>query len=186
MPRVPLPFGHRHPLLGHPVPPVGFRPSCDRPTRPLGLRAWTPTGFPRSAHARHDRGGCPLYPEASGVHATGVGSPVAACRLCQRPGPTTRIFVPPLRAHHHEASTGVHSRSPVRSSPCPVVPPDGAGALGLVPRASHPQQAGPTGRTSRRGPISNTDQGLRARHDRPPIRASTPHARPRVAPHRSW
>ena len=111
--------------------------------------ARTPTGFPRSAHARHGRGGRPLHPEASGVHTTDVGSPVAACRLSQRPGPTTRIFVPSFRAHHHEASSGVHSRSPVRPSPRPVVPPDGTGALGLLPRASHPRQAGPAG--ARRG-----------------------------------
>jgi hypothetical protein len=151
-----------------------------------GPRAWTPTGFPRSAHARCDRGGRPLYPEARGVHATDDGSPVAACRLCQRPGPTTRALIPSSRAHDHEASTGVHLRSPVRSSPRPVAPPDGTGSLGLVPRASHPQQAGPVGRTSRRGPISNTDQELRTRHNRPPICAFTPHARLRVAPHRSW
>ena len=180
-----MPFGRRHPLVGHPVPPVGFRPSHDRPTEPRS-RVRTPTGFPRSAHARCNRGGRPLYPEASGVHATDVGSPVAACRLCQRPGPTTRIFLPSFRAHDHEASTGVHLRSPVRSSPRPVAPPDGTGALGLVPRASHPQQAGPAGRTSRRGPISNTDQELRTRHNRPPICAFTQHARLRVAPHRWW
>ena len=94
---------------------------------------------------KHDRGGCPLYPEARGVPTIGSGSPIAACRLHQRPGPTTRIFVPSLRAFCDEASAGVHWRSPVRSSPRPVAPPDGTGALGLVPRASYPQQAGPTG-----------------------------------------
>jgi hypothetical protein len=36
-------------------------------------------------------------------------------------------------------------------------------------------------RTSRRGPISNTDRELRTRHDRPPNCAFTQHARPRVA-----
>jgi hypothetical protein len=35
-----LPFGHRHSLPGHPVPPAGFRPSYDRPTgRPAHTRA---------------------------------------------------------------------------------------------------------------------------------------------------
>lgn len=34
---------------------------------------------------------------------------------------------------------------------------------------------------SRRGPISNTDRKLYARHNRPPIRKLTHHARPRVA-----
>ena len=56
-----MPFGHRHPLVGHPVPPVGFRPSHDRPTEPRS-RVRTPTGFPRSAHARCDRGWAPPIP----------------------------------------------------------------------------------------------------------------------------
>ena len=33
-----------------------------------------PTGFPCSAHTRYDRGGRPLYPEASGVHTTSCSS----------------------------------------------------------------------------------------------------------------
>ena len=175
-----MPFGHRHPLVGHPVPPVGFRPSHDRPTEPRS-RVRTPTGFPRSAHARCDRGGRPLYPEASGVHATDVGSPVAACRLCQRPGPTTRIFP--------SVVPGSRSRGIIRGSlafarpvfPSPGCSPDGTGALGLLPRASHPQQAGPVGRTSRWGLISNTDQELRLRHRRPPLHEFTRNTRLRVA-----
>ena len=57
--------------------------------------------------------------------------------------------------------------------PSPGCSPDGTGALGLLPRASHPQQAGPVGRTSRWGLISNTDQELRLRHRRPPLREFT-------------
>src|ERR1700730_2417809 len=93
----------------------------------------TPTGFPRSTHTRYDRGGRPLYPETSGVRATGLWPPVAACRHCQRPGPITRVLHPSSRASNNEASSRVHSHSPVRSSPRPVAPPDGTGVLGLLP-----------------------------------------------------
>jgi hypothetical protein len=52
------PFGHRHLLLGHPVP------AGDSAFLTVGLPGgtWTLTGFPRSARARFGRGGCPLYP----------------------------------------------------------------------------------------------------------------------------
>ena len=106
--------------------------------------ARTPTGFPRSTHTRHGRGGCPLYPEASGVPATGPHCPVAACRPFQRPGPITQVFVPSSRVRNNEASSGVHSRSPVRPSPRPVAPPDGTGALRLLPWASHPNGQDPS------------------------------------------
>ncbi len=57
MSRVPLPFGSQHPLLGLPVPPRAYAPlTIGLP----GLKAGTPTGFPRSAHTRRDRGGRPL------------------------------------------------------------------------------------------------------------------------------
>jgi hypothetical protein len=160
------------------------RPNGEVLSPPHGCMMLRGARFPRSTHTRHDRGGRLLYPEARGVHTTGDGSPAAACRLHQRPGPTTRVPIPSSQAHDHEASSEVHSRSPVRSSPRPVAPPDGTGALRLLPRAPHPQQTGPTRRTSKRGPISNTDQELRTRHTRSPICAFTRHARPRVAPHR--
>jgi hypothetical protein len=63
-------------------------------------RARTPTGFPRSTHARHDRGGRSLNPEASGVHATGSGrlrSPLAATTSGSALSPGTRSVVPGLR-----------------------------------------------------------------------------------------
>lgn len=41
-------------------PAEGFRPSCDRPTRPW--RAWTPTGFPRSARSETRPGWAPPTP----------------------------------------------------------------------------------------------------------------------------
>jgi hypothetical protein len=68
--------------------------------------------------------------------ATIVESPLAASTSGQAlsPGCSSRRF----RARSHEASSEVHLRSPVRSFPRPVAPPDGTGALGLLPRASHP------------------------------------------------
>jgi len=74
------------------------------------------TGFPRSACASSDRGGRPLDPEASGVHTTGENSPAAACRSSTA-RPCTPVFIPSAGALGNEASAGVHSRSPVRSSP---------------------------------------------------------------------
>src|SRR4249919_3337588 len=52
------PFGHRHLLLGHPVP------AGNSALLTVGLpgNTRTLTGFPRSARTRFDRGGCPLYP----------------------------------------------------------------------------------------------------------------------------
>ena len=52
------PFGHRHSLLGHPVP------AGNSALLTVGLpgNTWTLTGFPRSARTRFGRGGCPLYP----------------------------------------------------------------------------------------------------------------------------
>ena len=67
----------------------------------------------------------------------------------------------------------IHWRSPVRSSPCPVAPADGTKALGLLPQASHPGQAGPAQRTSRRGSTLNTGRGLPVWHSQPPIERLT-------------
>ena len=125
----------------------GFRPSRDRPTRLS--RAWTPTGFPRSAHARHGRGGRPLYPEASGVHATGDGSPIAACRLFQRPGPTTRVFVPPVPG---SALRGINRGSLAFARPAfpsPGRSPGRNGGPWASSSSSAPPQAGPV--NARRG-----------------------------------
>jgi hypothetical protein len=73
-------------------------------------------GFPRSACASSDRGGRPLDPEASGVHTTGENCPAAACRSSTA-RPCTPVLIPSAGALGNEASAGVHSRSPVRSSP---------------------------------------------------------------------
>ena len=74
-----LPFGHRHSLLGPSCSRRGVRPSSRSAYRPSDAR--TRTGFPRSTRARHDRGGCRLYPGSGGVPATDQVPPVAACRF---------------------------------------------------------------------------------------------------------
>ena len=63
------------------------------------------------------------------------------------------------------ASAGVRVRSPVRPSPC-LWPPDGAGALGLLPDAPHPAVTG-SARQGRDG-SANTNPELRCcHHDHP-------------------
>lgn len=172
---------HRHPLLGHPVPPRSSAPLA------IGLPdhdSPDPTGFPRSAHTRHDRGGRPLYPEASGVPTAGGSSPAAACRLSQRPGPIARVFLPSSRAVDDGASSGVHCRSPSGLPLARSLPWTERGPLGFFPELRTPTTRS-CRRTSGRGLISNTDQELRIRHRRPPICEFTRCARPRVAPTRS-
>jgi hypothetical protein len=177
--QVPSPFG---------APASASWASCSRRGLPPLLRSayqarrhWTPTGFPRSTHPRHDREGRPFYPEASGAHTTDSSSPVAACRLFQRRGSITRVFFPSTQAANDEASAGVHSRSPVRSSPCLSLPRTEREPLGFFSELR--TSAGRTyQRTSERGRILSTDPELRIRHRRPPIRELTRHARPRVAP----
>ena len=107
---------HRHSLLGHPVPARELGHRYLRLTGDARRRRRTLTGFPRSACASCDRGGRPLDPEASGVHTADENSPAAACRSSTA-RPCTPIFIPSPGALGNEASAGVHSRSPVRSSP---------------------------------------------------------------------
>ena len=107
--------------------------------RPLGLCAFltvglpsqarTPSGLPRCPRARSDRDGCPLY--SGGAVPTrpaqALRPPLAAS---QRPTPVPRCCLHPPRAWDNGASSRVHSRSPVRSSPLPVTP-GGSGSLGV-------------------------------------------------------
>jgi hypothetical protein len=59
------------------------------PDRLNGFR--TLTGFPRFPYSRHGRGGRPLYPEASGVHATDKKNPRSPLAVLPRPGPIPRF-----------------------------------------------------------------------------------------------
>ena len=144
--RVPLPFGHRHLLLGHPVPP---RDSAPLTIGLPGLLGPDPDGVSTFRACETRPGWAPPTPR--GQRCSRDRRWVSGRRLPPLPAarPYHPVFVPSLRAHDYEASLGVYLRSPVRPSPRPVVPPDGTGALGLLPRASHPRQAGPAG--ARRG-----------------------------------
>ena len=133
--------------------PVAFRPpafaswaSCSRQGLPLSSRsayqadAWTPAGFPRSAHPSHDRIGCPLYPEAQRCShgrsdPSGRRSP---------PLPGARPYHPGL----HPISRSCLLRGVIKGSlaftrpafPLACNPRMERGPLGLAPRASHPSR----------------------------------------------
>ena len=106
-----------------PLPAFASWSSCARRGVPPSSRlayqpkGWTPTGFPRSARSRCDRGGCPLYPGDGGAHPGWPRSPVRACRIA-----ATRPYTPPQRPidarlcfTRHQPR--VQAISPVRSSP---------------------------------------------------------------------
>jgi hypothetical protein len=175
--------------------PVAFRPPGIRFLGILSRRGLVP--LLRSA-----------YPSLMGSDPDGV-STFRACKMrpgwapplprgqrCshdQRVNSGRRLPPPPAARPYHPGVRPVVPGSALRGVtggllafarpvfPSPGCSPDGTGALGLLPRASHPQQAGPVGRTSRWGLISNTDQELRLRHRRPPLHEFTRTTRLRVA-----
>jgi hypothetical protein len=105
--------------------------------------AWTPTGFPRSAHPSRDRIGCPLYPEAQRCShdrsdPSGRRSPPLPGARPYRPGPH-----PISGAVNYEASSRVHSRSPARPSPSPGCSPGWNRGPWAHSPGFAPQQAGP-------------------------------------------
>jgi len=142
-----------------------------------------PVACPQPRH-RPRSGACELLQRRDGrcfgrKPAAADTPPVSCRRRQQRPAPAPRHHNPPAVAHLNEASSRVHSRSPVRPSPCLWLP-DGAGALGREPRASHPavtrdaRQGGDGPRTLIRGYITvNTG---------PPDNEPARYQRLRVAP----
>jgi hypothetical protein len=74
-PGFPLPFGHRHSLLGHPIPAEGFRPPHGRPTK----HANNVPGPRRGYRVPHTRA------------ATGVGAPCT---------PRTAVLIPDRSASY--------------------------------------------------------------------------------------
>ena len=107
---VPLPFGHRRPLLGHPVPPVGFRPSHDRPTGPRH-RPGPRRGF-RVPRMRDPTGvGAPYTPRPAVFTrpTMGLRPPLAASTSGQALPPGSSSRRSRLRfTRHHQGFTGVH------------------------------------------------------------------------------
>ena len=113
-----------------PFPPRNWASPHGRPTgpdQPPGPRR----GY-RVPHARAATGvGAPYNPRTSGAHPAG-SPPRPAPAASQRPVPKPRHDIPPREALLHGPSTGVHSRSPVRSSPRPR-PRDGTGSASASP-----------------------------------------------------
>ena len=142
------PFGHRHPLLGHPVPAREFRPPHGRPTRqrldPGGVSTF------RTSESRPEW--VPSLPRGPAVLTRPVRSlrpPLAPSPRGQALSPRSRI--PSPGAVHYEASSRVHSRSPARPSPSPVGPLDGTRTSWACSPGFAPRQAGPARRTPGRG-----------------------------------
>ncbi len=97
----------------------------------------TPTGFPRSALGRCDRGGCHLYSGAIWCpHGTAVGPASMQIKpLCIRwPNIVALAIFHVATTKGNEASTMVHLRSSVRSSLSPA-PPYGSGRPWTFPLA---------------------------------------------------
>ena len=103
---------------GHPTLAGGLGLPYGRLTR-TPPACGTPSRFPRSTRTRYDRGGCLLYPGGGGAHPADKKSPTGACRF-PAASPYTPLQLPiqqGSRITRHQ--TEVHSRSPVRSAPCP-------------------------------------------------------------------
>jgi hypothetical protein len=136
-----LPFGRRHSLHGHPVPPRGFRPSCDRPTAPPEA-ARTRAGFPCSARVRHGRSRAPSIPRGQRCLHGHVCVPYPPPAALQRPVPVTPVHDPSRSVsltRHQQGFTGVR---PSRPFPSPVAPGRN-GNPRAFPRASHPTEQDP-------------------------------------------
>ena len=131
------PFGRRHSLLGHPIPakelglPHGRLTGSEEPD-PDGVTAF------RTHELRP--GWVPPIPRGQWCSPGRVASPTGTRRF-PAAVPLPRHDIPPCEAPLHEASTGVQSRSPVRSSPRPRLR-GGTGDASAFPRASHPTVTG--------------------------------------------
>jgi hypothetical protein len=161
-----LPFGRRPSLLGHPVPPAGFRPSYDRPTAPPAGGA-DPSGFSMFRTHETRPGPGALCTPGTAVPARPRMHPVAAaCRLTAagpcHPGTATH----PGMFSSRGISKGSLAFTPPGHSPHLWLP-DGTGTLGLYP-GLHTRLSRTQPRMPGRGRASGTGPGSRHRHQRPP------------------
>jgi hypothetical protein len=141
-----LPFGRRHSLLGHPVPPGDSAPlAIGLPRRPQAAR--TRAGFPCSARVRHDRDRVLSVPRGRRRPHGQAQSPAAARRL-PAAGPVTPAPQPVPGCAINEASARVHWRSPPPGLPLACDPRTDRGPLGF-PVSSAP--ASPGDRHARHG-----------------------------------
>ena len=116
MSRFPVPFGRRHSLLGHPVPAEGSA-SLTVGLPPASSAAGPRRGF-HVPHERDTTGVGALFTPGTVVLLPVEGSLVNRhLPLFQRPVPSPRWHIPSAGLERDEASSRVHSRSPVRSSP---------------------------------------------------------------------
>ena len=125
------------------LPAFASRPSDSRrgvgPSLRSAYRALPPgprRGLPRFARTSCDRGGCLLCPEDGGALPGWAGFPADACRIAAA-SPYAPLQPPIGGADRNETSVGGLGSSPVRSA-SRLWPPDGTGALGLLPDASNP------------------------------------------------
>jgi len=125
------------------LPAFASRPSDSRrgvgPSSRSAYRTSPPgprRGLPRFARTSCDRGGCLLCPEDGGAHPGWAGFPAGACRF-PAASPCAPLPHPTGGAGRNETSVGGLGSSPVRSA-SRLWPPDGTGALGLLPDASNP------------------------------------------------
>jgi len=135
-PGFPLPFGCRHSLLGPSCARWGVEPS----SRPAD-RQVAPAGPQRGCHVPLGRG-------ATGVGAAWTPGTVVRSRpvVGHRPAPAafqrrslfSRLLHSACGSPRNEASSAIHSRSPVRPFPG-LCPPGETGALGPLPGLRTPR-----------------------------------------------
>ncbi len=171
-----MPFGHRHSLLGHPVPPRGSAPLT------IGLADLGADGFDvRLDHdgvsTFHSLESRPEWVPSLPRDLVVLSWPVSCLRPPCAPSAKGKVLSPRSTSHHprlsdNEASSRVHSRSPARPSSWPGDPRMEQGLLGHGPRASHSADQEPATRAGAGDGRLSTCPELRHQHHRSSDRRS--------------